>query len=108
MRDDRDLARALRRDLDRVRLPEDAAWIPLRPSRGVPWLAFAVALVAVVIIATIAGVAFESPQVARPPVASGAPSASAAASAEPTASASVGRRTVVPGRGSPVAPPHGR
>src|SRR5438067_566620 len=93
MRDDRDLARALRRDLDRVRLPDDRAWIPEPSSRRVPWLAAGVGLAAVLIVATIVGVALESRQVARPePVASSPPTATPAASA--TASAGIGRTVV--------------
>src|SRR2546422_303672 len=41
MRDDRDLARALRRDLDRVRLPDEGTWLPAERSRRLTWPALA-------------------------------------------------------------------
>jgi len=98
MRDDRDLARALRRDLDRVRLPDEGTWLPAEQPRRAAWPAVAVAAaVAVLIVATIVGVALEARQAARPePVATAIPSATASAAA----SASAGPpRTIVPDLG---------
>ena len=97
MRDDRDLARALRRDLDRVRLPDEDAWLPDEHPRRMAWPAVAAAAAAVLIIVTIVGVALEARQAARPePVASAVPSATASAAV----SASAGpARTVVPDLG---------